>query len=268
MVKKFYMFPFNQDMMILYQNHRVLRTIYFRSLYFQITPKNSIPIRFRKSYFGHLLFKLTPLNRIVKLDISNNNILLVYVNNGKQVQFDFDNKFRPIRVFTGKFNSLTLIENKYLGLPLLTEYTLTEFNSKYPLIKRALMIRWSIIKKTKSHHKLHGDFTHFNVLSDDSGQLSEIDGKCIVNSDIFDHYYFYSYLRQCLSKCITLSKNDFTTITTILDRLILDVFQIESLGFLLNLLSKVVIEDAKGLANPKASLDTFKELLVSKRKSI
>ena len=109
----------------------------------------------------------------------------------------------------------------FLGYQLISAYSLKEFNNKRELIKEALERQWE--KVLEDPLNIHGDFTHFNILVGEDNNLHFIDRKEMKNSILFDFFYFYAYLRQCLSRCKTLTKGDENQIVEGFKNLILSI---------------------------------------------
>lgn len=178
----------------------------------QASPKNSIFFRTRNTRVGHVLGYLSTMDIDVPLQecgyvgiIKNGNILLINLVDGQ-----------PEMVWRKKANSWS--SEEFLGYQLISSYTLIEFHEKKELIKKAFQMQWQLVQKNSSN--IHGDFTHFNILVEQDGEINFIDRKENQNSILFDFFYFYAYIRQCLARCSTLSKADEVQIVEELEEII------------------------------------------------
>ncbi len=92
----------------------------------------------------------------------------------------------------------------FLGYQIISGYSLKEIRTSLNLLKKALKIHWNNLELDPS--EVHGDFTHFNILCDKNENISFIDKKESQNPKLFDFFYFYAYLKQCINRCLTVSK--------------------------------------------------------------
>lgn len=250
--------------MVLYTNQKFFKSIVFQSLYIQISPNNTFLLRLRKTFLGHCLYVVFSNKRKISIQIPIKGIELVYINHKKQVLFEFGNTGLPLNVYKGKKEESSWDKYDYLGLPLIIEYSKKEFHKKWEYIQCALEQRWKMLKRGKSFNmnQLHGDFTHFNILISNEKHLIEIDQKIISNSILFDHFYFYAYLSQCLSLCSTLSKTDRDEIQQKLDKLITDICVFDCFYAKMEALNSLSLKDAIGLKYPHESFNSFKNLFL------
>ena len=266
MKQKFYSYPAQKKLMVLYTSPKIFKSPIFQSLIIQISPNNTFLLRLRRTILGHWLYVIFTFNRKISTMIPKEGIELAYINHEKQVLFEFNNIDLPVKVYKGKRDESNWNKNDYFGLPLITEYSKKEFNKKWELIQSALEQRWKMLMTGNPFNKyeLHGDFTHFNILISNDNLLIEIDQKEITNSILFDHFYFYAYLCQCLSLCSTLSKTDREEIQKKLDKLIIDVCVFDDYNTKIKILNTISLKDAIGLQNPNYSFDKFKQLFLKK----
>ncbi len=237
---QFFCYPKNKNLSILYADKTYLKTRLFKALSHQISPKEGLLLRFRKTNFGHFLGKFKKSD-VIKVKVPKNiNLKIGYKNNEKIIFFEFDKNDAPIKVF--KKNKTNLFEESdFIGYSLIENYTKEEYFKKRSFIKLALEKRWQEILDNK---KLHGDFTHFNILLSEEKHLHYIDDKRTENSILFDHFYFYSYYSQCLERCKTLSISNVSEIKADLQKLILKTCKLDTLK---ESLKTIKIEDAIGL---------------------
>ncbi|NCA85471.1 MAG: hypothetical protein EOM83_07845 [Clostridia bacterium] len=261
MKRGFYCFPFPTKMMVLYKNPAIFKTSYFHSLSIQISPKESFLFRIRKTRAGHHLYRILFLNKKHHNETVNDNIKLIYINKGKQVQFEFT-AGAPKWVHTGKLNDKSLTKTSFKGLPLLFNYSLYEFEKTYPLIEKVLRSRWELLRESPDQYTLHGDYTHLNVVVDENYQTTEIDQKAVTNSILFDHFYFYSYLMQCLGRCRTLPEKQYQIIERKMADLLKNIFDKENKNDLIKWISEISLDDAPGLMYPEKSLHNFRNKVI------
>lgn len=192
-------FPKKQKMCLVYDKAFV-STQLFKNLYIQISPKNSVFFRILRISF--IIYVRSFFKK--KLDTpKHNGKYLGILKPDKCILFEMENK-KPISVWK-KMNNSKWEKSEFLGYPLISEYTVHEFNLKYELIKKALHTHWDAVNKDP--FLIHGDLTHFNILYNQNEQLFFIDKKSNCHSKLFDFFYFYAYLKQCVSRCSTLNKN-------------------------------------------------------------
>lgn len=237
----FFCYPKKQNLYLFYKDKKVLNNRLFKSLSLQISPKNGFLLRLRKTIVGHYFSFFTHYKKEKNFVLENQNIKIGYKNNGKLLLFSFDKKNNPKEVY--KKNQQNLWNNfPFLGYSIIEKYTKEEYYYKRKFIKKALEKRWKEINNNKG---LHGDFTHFNILLSSKKKIFFIDEKKTVNSKLFDHFYFYSYFMQCLSRCKTISPKDILEIKKDLQIIIKNICKVNDKKVLLINLN---IEDAIGLS--------------------
>ena len=237
---QFYCYPKNQDICILYTDVSQLKTKLFKALSLQVSAKEGFLLRFRKTKLGHNLAKQLKPDKIKFETPNNTNLKIAYKNKDKVVFFNFDeqaNCFEVIRKETTK----TFINAPFLGYSIIEAYSKKEYFKKRDFLIEALKQRW---KEVNLDTSLHGDFTHFNVLISDKKNIHFIDKKQVVNSILFDHFYFYSYYIQCLEKCQTISVTDVSAIKKDLQNCIKEICVLDDVELFLN---QINTEDAIGL---------------------
>ena len=244
---QFFCYPKQQGLGLIYTDVSVLKTRLFKSLSLQISPTESFFLRLRKSKIGHYLSYFLNFKKIKINFKKESNSVLGYVSNGKTILFCFDKNNNPVKVYDKKATNFWQ-ENSFLGYTIIEEYTKKNYFSNRENIISALKKRWKEIEKGE---KLHGDFTHFNILVAAKNELIFIDEKKVKNSKLFDHFYFYSYYLQCLERCKTISKNDVLEIKTDLQNLIKKICKFNNQAALLPVLNAINTDDAKGLISSK-----------------
>lgn len=260
--RNFFYFPKAQNICLIYADVSVLKLRLFKSLCIQVSSKNTLLFRFRKQKLGHLFYKLVYRNE-PKLQLECSNATkLGYLSNGKKIVFEFDEQNEPIYVYKQGNVDGNWEKEHFLGYTLIENYSKEEYFNKRKLLKKALEIRWNQITKGE---KLHGDFTHLNVLISSSNELIFIDEKQLKNSQLFDHYYFYSYFIQCLEKCETINNNDVAFIKEDIQQLIKGIFLKCTKESILEALNSINLEHTYGIDsnNKKQSLINFKNFILN-----
>ena len=201
---KFYCFPRQQRLMILYKDPSMFKTDLFQSLYIQMSAKNSKLFRMRRSSSGHFLSRLISSSTIIS-DVPTKSVSLGYQSRDKIILFEPN--AGTYNIWSRALNSDVWSNSSFLGYPIVYKYDKEHILGRLPIIKRALSDHWEDLKKNGASH-LHGDFTHFNILINERNAINYIDQKTTSNNILFDHFYFYNYLLQCLTLCETLSSSD------------------------------------------------------------
>lgn len=253
---KFYCFPKQQRNFAIYSSISAFKSRTFKNFIVQLSAKNSVFFRVRNTAVGHFLgqpFTInidTPKNSDFVGLVKDKRILLVEIRNSE-----------PIKIW--RVNNEGWRSETFKGFPLIEQYTIAEFDKKYAIIEEVLKNHWVRIKSNSI--SIHGDFTHFNVLISSNNEVNIIDEKPIENSALFDHFYFYAYLRQCIEKCSTLSRGNTFLISKKLDSIVKSVFAEENISEIKNHLDKIEIPDLLGLQqNAHQYLNDFKKLLLNK----
>lgn len=220
---------------MVYSDYQAMKSRIGQALIAQISSKNSFFFRFRNSLAGHYLgfFNRLSLNApttseyvgLCKFD----QLLLIELGNGK-----------PLRVWRRDSKDQWANE-KFLGYPLLEGYSAGELQKKLPLIKTALSFHWN------KSDKVHGDFTHFNILLGEKNEYYFIDQKTSFNSKIFDFFYFYSYLRQCLERCLTLGEQDTGEYVSLVEGMMLEIVQSSNTLDISSEISRMKLPDQHGI---------------------
>ena len=237
---QFFCYPKNQNLSLLYKDANYLKSRLFLALSIQISPKNGFLLQLRKTKLGHFLSYFLPSSKIKCFFLENKSIKIGYKSNGKILLFGFDENENPVEVYKQNANGFWNATS-FLGYSIIEEYTKKEYFLKREFIKTALEKRWQALEKGED---LHGDFTHFNILLSADKKVAFIDDKKVVNSKLFDHFYFYSYYVQCLERSKIISDEDVLEIKTDLQKLIKSICKLDSkIAFLTNL----NIENAVGL---------------------
>lgn len=237
---KFYCFPRKKENCVVYSNYEASNSKMFLNLVLQAAPKNSLYIRIRNTYVGHLL------GSFFKIDIdvpATTSQFVGKIKDGKHTLVELINN-EPKKVWR-KYKSSEWKKEEFLGYQIITEYSLDEIRSKLKIIKKALFIHWNNLQS--AHFKIHGDFTHFNILSDKEGNIYFIDQKKSSNSILFDFFYFYAYLKQCINRCLTLSGNEKKEIVSLIENLLKEVCVSDSKKRFINDYKNIRIPEDCGL---------------------
>lgn len=236
----FFCFPKKQSIYVIYSSYEVFKSKLLSDFVLQISSKNSIFFRVRKVLIGHCLgyFIRDEIDVPEKCEyvgiVKCEKIILVSLHNGE-----------PTWVWRRKNGSSEWLKEKFIGYQLISSYTLQEFLLKMPVIKQALSLHWINLQKDK--RAIHGDFTHFNILVDSQNNIHFIDEKPSENSILFDFFYFYSYLKQCLERCSNLPNKDCTHILTIIERAIKETCVFSDKNELFSNISNISIPNISGL---------------------
>ena len=198
---KFNTFPKKQSLYLISSDYRSFKSDFFQELIIQVSPKNSIFFRLLNSRLAYLIKSVWRYF----LEVPNPKSSYVGIVKGeRKILFELS-KQEPTRVWRSEASSKWIAES-FLGRQLIGAYSLNEFKSKWSYIERTLNDHWK--KFCNTIDVVHGDLTHFNVLIAPDDSLNLIDDKAHLNSRLYDFFYFYSYLNQCLSRCKTLSDED------------------------------------------------------------
>jgi len=239
---KFNCFPRKQDRYLVYSNYKVFKSRLFIDLILQSSPRNSIFYRLLKSRIGFYISSIFKYS----LKTPNNNLNYIgIIKENRFIFFEMDNNNFPVNVWKMSDDKKWVPEN-FIGFQLLSEYSLVEFNKNYLLIEEAFSIQW---KQLNLQQIVHGDFTHFNILVDFTNKIHFIDCKSHINSKLFDFFYFYSYLNQCLCICQTISHIDKEMILEKLEVLIVKVCEYSSESDFLNDVREIKFPEKWGLRN-------------------
>ena len=239
---KFNCFPKRQEMYLVYSNYKVFKSKLFLDLTLQSSPKNSIFYRFLKSTIGFYISSI--FRHSFNTPNANPNYLGI-IKMDRYIFFELNSHNMPVNVWRKSSNQIWAKE-QFIGFQLFSNYTLTEFQNKSSFVEKAFGLQWQELNKKKLSH---GDFTHFNVLVDTDQNIHFIDNKAHENSKLFDFFYFYSYLEQCLDRCQTMTNTDKSTVLTSLEDIILKICQYSSKNDFLNDFNSIVLPEKWGLTN-------------------
>ena len=243
---KFNSFPKKQSLYLIFSDYKSFKSDFFQELIIQVSPKNSIFFRMLNSRLAYLIKRICSSD----MEVPNSNASYVgIVKDDRKILFELS-KQEPIKVWRSTNYSDWNVE-PFLGRQLIGAYTINEFKFKRTYIHRMLNDHWN--KFNKVVDVVHGDLTHFNVLINKDDSLIFIDNKAHLNSRLYDLFYFYSYLNQCLSRCKTLSKEDRKSIVNDLESIITSVCAYSSKESLDNDFNAIEIPKVCGLK------DAFKE---------
>ena len=255
---KFNCFPKKQKgTFLIYSNYHIFKTNLFNDLVLQSSPKNSIWFRLLRSYLGFLLSSI--LQYKIQVPDSNNEYIGI-IKGKKKILFEMDNT-TPKYVWR-EYEGYNWIKEKFFGFQLISVYTLEEFQLKLSLIEKAFQLHWNNLI---SDENVHGDFTHFNILLNKQ-EIIFIDRKSHKNSRLFDFFYFYSYFKQCLERCNTISLEDTNLILESLEDTILGVCDFKDVSAFMIECNKIMLPDYWGLnkVDKQNYILSFSKVLVEK----
>ena len=247
---RFSNFPKKQEVYLVYSSYKGFRSKLFDNLYIQISPKNSFFFRALKTDLSFFL------NLLIRQKLSVPKLKGDYIGIVKQgviIFFELENK-KPKWVWRRNDNAIWE-KSLFLGYQLISEYTVKQFSSKYKLIEKTLKKQWDLVNENVIN--IHGDFTHFNILYNEKEELHFIDRKSQAHSKLFDIFYFYSYLRQCLSRCRTLSEKEELIIVARIKDIIKKVCLYESEIDMKMDYDRLNIPEVSGLIDKNTYMDDF-----------
>lgn len=254
---KFNCFPKKQEMYLVYSNYKVFESRLFSDLILQSSPKNSIFYRILKSRIGFYISSIFKYS--IKLPTSNLNYIGI-IKDVRLVFFELDEDNIPINVWK-KSAEMSWVKEKFIGFQLISLYSLANFKVRSLHIEKAFGIHWKNLNKNTV---VHGDFTHFNILVDINEKINFIDDKSHINSRLFDFFYFYSYLEQCMERCQTITKVDTSIILNKLEEMIIKVCNYNNHSSFNNDCSTIKFPESWGLRNENKQLylERFKEKIL------
>jgi len=246
---EFYCYPKSKGIYLLYSSRSILKNQLFNCLSIQCSPKDSIYYRILKSPVGYLFSTFFKKNVDVPF-LGFDYIGLVKYETVIFFQLDRGEVVNVWREKEGEWQ-----KEPFIGYQIIHEYTLTEFNLKFGLIKDVLKRHWESVNKDS--FTIHGDLTHFNVLINGEGEECLIDAKDSNHSKLFDFFYFYSYLKQSVERCQGISKVDKLEIIKRLGVVLLEVCNYKtSKEFELDIES-MKIPLVNGLINKEVAISNF-----------
>jgi len=237
---KLFCFPKKQTLFLIYSSFGSFRSDFFKHLYIQSSPKDSLFFRLLKTKLGFII------NYFIRYELevpNSEDEYLGIVKGEKRVLFELLNNI-PVKVWRQDKN-LSWVDEPFLGYQLITEYTLREIRLKQAIIKTALKIHWGSVNETLDN--IHGDLTHFNILIAENQKIHFIDRKVITNSKLFDFFYFYAYLKQSIVRCSSLKANHKSQIISIIETIIIKVCKYESFLVFRNDFEQIDIPKSCGL---------------------
>jgi hypothetical protein len=168
-----------------------------KALYWQWSPRNGSVHRFFFQKWMLGLMRLTAFR--FELPPVANRQWVGIVKRAKSIVFELDGE-RAVAVW--KRGNGEWQREAMLGYPLIEAYTPEHLHFALPTVAKALHTHWVALLEDST--PVHGDLTHFNILSDEHGRLNFIDAKPGEDNLLFDLFYFRSYLTQALERCTTL----------------------------------------------------------------
>lgn len=255
---RFFNFPKKQQTYIAYTHRKLLKHRLFETLYFQVMPRNSLISRFLLSKFSRRFQFLSQQN----IEVPHEGEYLCLIKPTNFILFEFDNNNTPNKVWRKDNNNKWDYEN-FLGYPLILNYSLSEFEIKLPLIKKALESHWKNINDNPT--LIHGDYTHSNVLisSKLNSKLILIDNKSNNHSKLFDIFYFYSYYIQGVNRSKSNQLSDKKIIQEKLARIIKSICVYPDEKSLEQDIQDLNIPNLHGLYNVNDQIIEFKNLFAN-----
>ncbi len=237
-IKQFYCFPKKQSSMILYSNCSDFQLELFQVLFSLIGGRFSIAFRIRKNFIVDQMIK----NFIsIQYRIPSEDVRLVLVKKNSINYFHF-RQDQPIKVTSQKDNKQSE-ENKFLGYPVIYQYSIVELNSESLL--ETLTNHWQEIKS--GQRSLHYDFTHSNILNN-KGTINIIDAKQGgKNSLIYDHFYFFAYLLKRFNQDQRINNQRLLKLIDALNNLYNKIFTGETVSSLNQLINDLRYVDPSGI---------------------
>ena len=223
-------------------------------LMLQLSAKNSWFFRFMKTSIGLGISRLLLQERYEIPKPNGDYIGLVKLK--EYILFEFDN-YTPIAVW--RLDKGVWSSEPFIGYQLIVEYTIQEFKKKKDALKNALALHWT--KVCNSLDAIHGDLTHFNILVDSNNEFHYIDRKSGNHSKLYDIYYFYAYLNQCLHRCTSIGHNERNEIVQLLNELLESLNLYNSSTEYLTDVSTMNIPASSGLINQEAYLTEFTKVI-------
>lgn len=252
---KFNCFPKKQSRCLIYSDTDGFQSRLFSDLTLQLSSKGSIFYLFKKTWFGHFLNKLSTLEYPEPhADAGYIGIL----KKDRCILFEMD-KNTPLKVWKRSEENDEWSSEPFLGYQLISDYSLSEFKRKEAMIRHCFDIhRERYIRK--GH--IHGDFTHFNVLINSENKVYFIDDKPDDNSLLFDHFYFYSYLKQCLERRHFLSSSHRQEILNLIAQIIVETNNYQQEKEFIQDFEKITIPVITGIKDQNRTrfLTEFKEI--------
>lgn len=253
-------FPFKKGIYMVYSKGADSSKL-FNCLYTQISPKNSLLYRILKSNIVLYIRSFFTIN----IDTPNNaNDYIGIIKPNKSILFELE-KNEPISVWK-KSDDSSWEKDDFLGYQLISEYTVQEFEKQYFLIKKALKYHWDELNTDKT--KVHGDFTHFNILFNKNNDLFFIDQKSNNHSKLFDFFYFYAYLEQGVLRNSSLGNNNKEIIINGIKQAIKEICRYETVEEFQNDFSNLNIPNLHGLFNLDLSIKCFKNIFEFKNEEL
>ena len=155
-------------------------------------------------------------------EIPNTKVFLIYEGYDSTVFFYIkEHEIGVIRKKDGKHT-----EEEFLGYPIHFDFSLDYIPNK-KLLQEVLRKHWIDLKSGKT--KIHGDFTHNNILVDENEKISFIDKKKVQEdtSVITDLFYFYAYFLIRASLYRPRDKRRLTSLENDLNSIYSSVFEDE-----------------------------------------
>jgi len=226
---------------LVYSSPELVESRLFKSLSTQIDPTNSPLHRLMRTYGGRACAQVF---RKEVASPDGQSRMLGIAKPTKMVLFEMDG-LSPKRVW--RQTRKAAWENEaFSGYPLIENYSHTELQSKLATIRLVVRDHWTEIN---ARGRIHGDFTHFNVLLNDSNEITKIDERPMENSLIFDLFYFYSYLTKNVRRSrLNSSEAQRSAFIEDLSLVIREVLSSSKKSDLAEQMSRMVIPERCGLA--------------------
>lgn len=252
---KFYCFPKKQIRCLIYSDFTGFNSKLFSDLALQLSAKNSFYYSLNLTSFGHL----TSIPFKYRLSVPNPNAEYIgFKKKNRHILFEMENN-EPVRVWKKKKTDVAWKNEPFLGYQLVSEYSIKEFRKKKPLLQKALKMHK---KRFIDQNIIHGDLTHFNILHNANKEIFFIDKLNMINSPLFDYFYFYSYLKQCLERNKALGEPEMNLILKLVGDVIINTANYKNSESFTRDFELVNIPVITGIKdnNRKRFLREFKEL--------
>lgn len=173
------------------------------------------------------------------------------------ILFEFDNN-KPTTVWRRIDKGIWKSE-PFVGYQLIMNYSIKEFKKKRIVLTKALKLHWT--KVCNNVEDVHGDLTHFNILIDSNSDFHYIDMKPGSHSKLYDIYYFYAYLNQCIQRCTSIRQVEKNEIVQLLNELIQSLKLYSSATEYRRDIATMNIPVSSGLKKTNAYLNEFSNVL-------
>ena len=256
MKRKFFIYPYARTPCILYENEKLRKTVLFRSLMNKMFG-DTLKRKFRNNFCINALFK--PFSYIY-IHVPHPNAKLIYIGYDRTVFFVLKGDFEVDYVYTVERKSAIIKKQKFLGYPIFWNKNAETIENK-SILTHYLKTHWVSLRNGSA--KMHGDFTPFNLLLSENGQVTAIDhSNRNEKSLLFDHFYFYAYFLHMLDFTIFRYPKNYRHLEHELNNIYREIFEDENKKFLQNEIKKIDLNQFKILKIPKIILEQFADCVI------